>query len=62
MNNGQIAPFKSDVIDHTLMGRYGNTPFVNGGDALSFEMKTGEVKRLYILNSANARPFRISIP
>ena len=62
LENGQIADYSKDVVNHTLMGRYGNTFMVNGNTDFSLDMKAWEVKRLYILNSANARPFRISIP
>jgi FtsP/CotA-like multicopper oxidase with cupredoxin domain len=50
------------VIDHTMMGRYGDVLLVNGVTNPTFDMRANEVTRLYILNAANARPFRLSIP
>lgn len=62
IKNGTVAPFRSETVDHTLMGRYGNTMFVNGDTNFSFTLKQGEVKRLYLVNTANARPFDFAIP
>ena len=62
MGNGQAAPFNSGEADHTLMGRYGNTFFVNGNTNTVFEAKQGEVVRMYITNVATARPFNLVIP
>jgi FtsP/CotA-like multicopper oxidase with cupredoxin domain len=44
------------------MGRYGNMMFVNGNANFSLHLKQGEVKRLYLVNTANARPFDFAIP
>lgn len=62
IENGTVAPFRTETVDHTLMGRYGNTMFVNGNTNFSLTLKQGEVKRLYLVNTANARPFDFSIP
>ena len=62
IKNGTIAPFSSETVDHTLMGRYGNTMFVNGNTSFSLSLKQGEIKRLYLVNTANARPFDFAIP
>ncbi|MEK7148728.1 MAG: multicopper oxidase family protein [Patescibacteria group bacterium] len=61
LTNGKIAPFKKDGADRTLMGRYGNTMFVNGETDYSLNVKRGEVVRFYFTNSANTRPFNIAI-
>lgn len=62
MENGEIAAFGKASADRTLMGRFGNTMFVNGETGYSLQAKTGEVIRFYITNSANTRTFNISIP
>ena len=62
LEDGQIPAYSTDLVNHALMGRYGNTFLVNGRTDFSLSMNQWEVKRLYFLNSANARPFRISIP
>lgn len=59
--NGQIVPFKKGNADYTLMGRYGNTMFVNGETGYTLAVKKGEVMRFYFTNSANARPFNLAI-
>ena len=41
IKNGTIAPFSSETVDHTLMGRYGNTMFVNGDTSFSLSLKQG---------------------
>lgn len=62
IENGVIPPFEQDSVNYTLMGRYGNTMLVNGNTNFSLSIKQGEVKRLYLVNTANARPFDFSIP
>lgn len=59
--NGAIASFRKDRADRTLMGRYGNTMFVNGEMDYTLTVKRGEVVRFYFTNSANARPFNLAI-
>lgn len=62
IENGVIPPFEQDTVNYALMGRYGNTMFVNGNTNFSLTLKQGEVKRLYLVNTANARPFDFTIP
>lgn len=64
--NGNLAPFGERDSRYTLMGRYGNTLLINGqmsgeGDN-PFIAKKGETIRFYVTNSANTRPFRLTIP
>ena len=59
--NGALAPFRKDGADRTLMGRYGNTMFVNGETDYALAVKRGEVIRFYFTNSANVRPFNLAI-
>lgn len=60
-SDGSIVPFDQNTTDHTLMGRYGNTLLVNGTTNYQLEARTGEVIRFYLTNTANARPFNITI-
>ncbi len=57
-----ILPFYPDFIDHALMGRFGNTMFVNGSTNYNLEVKAGEVVRFAFTNSANTRPFKVVVP
>lgn len=60
MANGKIQIEKGDST-HSLMGHYGNILLLNGQERPNLDAKTGEVVRLYVINAANARPFRFSI-
>jgi FtsP/CotA-like multicopper oxidase with cupredoxin domain len=44
------------------MGRFGNHYLINGQENYHLTIKAGQVTRFYITNSANVRPFNISIP
>lgn len=62
IENGQIAKFDKSVVDHTLMGRFGNTMLVNGDDKYKLSVKQGERVRFYVTNAANTRTFNFAIP
>ncbi len=62
IENGQIAKFDRETVDHTLMGRFGNTMLVNGDENYKLNVKQGERVRFYITNSANSRVFNFAIP
>ncbi len=72
--NREVALFFDDILiedgkinlstkgaDRTLMGRFGNVMLVNGEPEYQLPVRTGEVIRFYITNSANARPFNFAI-
>lgn len=59
---GKVASFSRTLVDHTLMGRFGNTLLVNGETNYQLEAKAGEVVRFYLTNVANVRPFNITLP
>jgi FtsP/CotA-like multicopper oxidase with cupredoxin domain len=61
LDNGQIAPFDKEFVDHTLMGRFGNTMLINGEDNFRISIKQGERVRFYITNAANTRVFNFAI-
>jgi suppressor of ftsI len=52
----------SNPDNQMLMGRYGNTMLINGQETFGFATKRGDVTRLYLTNTANVRPFNITIP
>jgi FtsP/CotA-like multicopper oxidase with cupredoxin domain len=62
IEHGAIAPFSRTETSHAAMGRYGNVLLVNGAVQPGFEARAGEVVRLYLTNSANARVFNVAIP
>ena len=62
MENGRIAPFGESIVDHALMGRFGNVMLVNGSDDYKLSVNQGERVRFYVTNSANTRVFNFSIP
>ncbi len=62
IQNGQIATFNESIVDHTLMGRFGNTMLINGDEKYKLSIKQGERVRFYITNAANARVFNFTIP
>lgn len=62
IENGEIPAYESDSSNYALMGRYGNTIFINGEKNIHLQMKQGEIKQISFIDTANARPFRINIP
>jgi FtsP/CotA-like multicopper oxidase with cupredoxin domain len=62
LKRNKIAPFSQTTSNRTAMGRYGNVMLVNGEIAYTLEALRGEVVRLYLTNTANVRPFNVSIP
>jgi FtsP/CotA-like multicopper oxidase with cupredoxin domain len=50
-----------DPKGSALMGHYGNVMLANGSENYVLNAKQGEVMRLYVLNSANVRPFNFTI-
>jgi len=57
---GVMAP-ENEQQTHTLFGRFGNVYVVNGkAKPETLRINPGSVVRYYVLNVANARPFRVS--
>lgn len=56
-----LAPFYDDTITNSLMGRYGNKFLINGQSQYDLTVTKNSTVRFALLNSANARPFNISI-
>lgn len=51
-----------ETNDHALMGHFGNVMLINGRETFALSATQGEVVRLYLINAANTRPFKIAIP
>lgn len=62
IEDGQLVTFFKDKTNFALMGRFGNIMLVNGSSEHTLEVNQGDTLRLFITNSANARPFDISLP
>lgn len=60
--NNEIASFDPEIVDRTLMGRFGNTMLINGEDDYRLDVKQNERVRFYVSNSASVRVFNLSIP
>ncbi len=61
MDGSQPAVFNATDVDHTLMGKFGNTMLINGETNYSLQVNKGEVIRFYFTNTANVRPFNLAI-
>src|SRR5918995_4704680 len=55
LEDGAIAPFSRSETTYVAMGRFGNVLLANGEPDLSLTMRSGEVVRLYLTNTANTR-------
>ncbi|MGE4443464.1 MAG: multicopper oxidase family protein [Candidatus Altimarinota bacterium] len=62
LNGDKLKPFYKDFTNYVLMGRFGNTMFLNGSANYTFNMKKGEVVKVYLTNVANTRVFNYKIP
>jgi FtsP/CotA-like multicopper oxidase with cupredoxin domain len=62
LDDGGIAPFRTDGPTHTAMGRFGNVMLTAGSTDLAIEAQAGEVVRFLFTNTANTRIFNVSIP
>ena len=62
LEDGRIAPFRTDGPTHTAMGRFGNVMLTGGSTDLTLDAQAGEVVRFFFTNTANTRIFNVSIP
>src|SRR5512140_2900595 len=62
VEDGKIAPFSPDQTTYTAMGRFGNVLLIGGDPDYSLTVKTGEVVRLWLTNTANTRVFNVALP
>ena len=61
VEDGHIAPFSRSGPTFVAMGRYGNVMLINGETRFSGAAASGEVVRLYLVNTANTRIFNFAI-
>ena len=54
-------PFYATRAVKTLMGRFGNIMLVNNKEKYNLEVKTGELVRFFMTNTANTRTFDIKV-
>ncbi len=62
VEDGRIAPFSRSDLSFTAMGRFGNVMLTNGETSFSSQVATGEVVRLWLVNTANTRTFNVRLP
>lgn len=55
------APFRTDQVDRTMMGRFGNVNLMNGDTVFRMEAKRKELVRFYLTNASNSRTWNIGI-
>ncbi len=58
----QNDPFYTDNTNKTLMGRFGNLLLINNQEHYELSVEQNQVTRLFITNTANARPFLLTLP
>ncbi len=68
LDTNGIVPFSSTTIDHSLMGRFGNTFLINGQsiddkqeNLPTIELLQGDTLRSYFTDSANTRTFDLQL-
>jgi FtsP/CotA-like multicopper oxidase with cupredoxin domain len=59
--DGRIAPFSPHETTHVAMGRFGNAFLVGGQTDPRFDVRAGEVVRLFLTNTANTRVFNVAV-
>jgi len=62
VEDGKIAPFSPSETTYAAMGRFGNVLLIGGEPDYSLSVKTGEVVRLWLTNTANTRVFNVALP
>jgi FtsP/CotA-like multicopper oxidase with cupredoxin domain len=62
VEDGRVAPFRRSGPTYTAMGRFGNVMLTNGQTRFTGQAATGEVVRLYLVNTANTRVFNVALP
>jgi FtsP/CotA-like multicopper oxidase with cupredoxin domain len=62
LEDGQIAPFSRLETNYSAMARFGDTLLIAGEPELGLTAKRGEVVRVYLTNTANARVFKVALP
>ncbi len=61
LEDGKLPRFEDKATNFAIMGRYGNTYFVNGKTDYVLPVQSGKPVRFYLLNASNVRPFRFAV-
>src|SRR5919112_3633525 len=61
LEDGKIAAFSTTETTYAAMGRYGNLLLIGGETDPTVTVRSGEVVRLWLTNTANARTFNLRI-
>ena len=61
-SDGQMPKFFKDRTNYALMGRFGNVLLVNNEKMFTVNVEKSEVIRFLVINVANTRTFRLSMP
>jgi FtsP/CotA-like multicopper oxidase with cupredoxin domain len=61
VEEGHVAAFRRSGPNFTAMGRYGNLFLLNGEPTFAGVAAVGEVVRLYLVNTANTRLFKVGL-
>lgn len=59
LEDGDVPHMYEQTVAYADSGRWGNQPFVNGAQAAEIETGAGERHRLHLVNTANARTWRL---
>jgi FtsP/CotA-like multicopper oxidase with cupredoxin domain len=62
IEDGHVAYFSPTETSYAAMGRFGNQLLIAGDPDLRLSFPVGEVVRLWLTNTANARVFNITLP
>jgi FtsP/CotA-like multicopper oxidase with cupredoxin domain len=62
IEDGKVAPFSETESTYAVMGRFGNVLLVGGAPDARLTARAGEVGRLWLTNTANARVFNVRLP
>src|SRR5919198_611848 len=62
VEDGKVASFSRSETTYAAMGRFGNVLLVAGRPDLALYVRSGEVVRLYLTNTANTRVFKVKLP
>jgi FtsP/CotA-like multicopper oxidase with cupredoxin domain len=62
LEDGKIAAFSTTETTYAAMGRYGNLLLIGGETDPMVAVRSGEVVRLWLTNTANTRVFNVRLP
>jgi FtsP/CotA-like multicopper oxidase with cupredoxin domain len=62
LEDGKIAAFSTTETTYAAMGRYGNLLLIGGETDPTFTVRSGDVFRLWLTNTANTRVFNVRLP